>query len=296
MGRPPLRHHQPSDKDGALLIVQNPSCSIPRCGPKMKFTSLLFVCFLTELTLGTQGLVSVSNVTAECGKSVTIRCNVSKQRDGLSVKHMEWSQNHKPLCQVNSGGELKHSKNTKSDFRCEYQKGQLSLIFEKVLPEDSGASNRYMCKLRSNWGISHGYSWIELQECCGTVKGVLTKDGPVCTFSDVYPDAEVLWSHASQSQPEAPGRQSTFKSVEEGGWVTIRSQLEGNSNGAFNCTLKRIDSGRQIVCNSSEDAQILDGYGLKPQGFTQNIVNGSGALDPFMKILLISILVVIMQK
>ncbi|XP_051940087.1 uncharacterized protein LOC127613186 [Hippocampus zosterae] len=288
----PQHEETESKRSPPLCHLLNIS-SIPWCGQRMKFTSLLFVCFLTELTLATQGLVSVSNVTAECGKSVAIHCNVSEQRDGLSVKHMEWFQNRKLLCQVNSGGELKHSKNTKSDFRCEYQKGQLSLIFEKVLPEDSGASNRYMCKLRSNWGISHAYSWIKLQECCGAVKGVLTKEGPVCTFSGVYPDAEVLWS---QSQPETPGRQSTFKSVEEGGWVTIRSQWEGNSNGAFNCTLRSIDSGRQIVCNSSEDAQIVDGYGLKPQGFTKSTVNGSEALDPLMKILLISILVVVMQK
>ncbi|XP_077380214.1 uncharacterized protein LOC144020524 [Festucalex cinctus] len=260
----------------------------------MKLPSLLLVGFLTELTLTTKGLVHVSNVTAECGKPVAINCNVPTRRDGLSVKHMEWSQNHKPLCQVNSAGELNHSKNTKSDFHCEYKNGQLSLIFAKVQPEDSGAFNRYMCKVYSNQGMSHGYSWIELQECCGAVKVVLSKDGPVCTFSDVYPDGDVVWS--SQSQSEEPVRQNNFKSVEEGGWLTIRSHLEGNPTGAFNCTLTSIDSGRQIACNLSEVVEFLGGYGPKPKRFTGNVGNDAGCLDPSLTILLISSLLVVMQQ
>ncbi|XP_077427123.1 uncharacterized protein LOC144055208 [Vanacampus margaritifer] len=259
----------------------------------MKFPSLLFVGFLIELTPATKGLVCVSNVTADCGKPVEINCNVSTRSGGLSVKHMEWSQNHKPLCQVNKDGELHHSKNTKSDFRCEYRKDQLSLIFTKVQPEDSGALNRYMCKVHSNQGMSHGYSWIELQECCGAVKGVLSKDGPVCTFSGVYADGDVVWS--SQNQSEGPVRHNTFKSVEEGGWLTIRSQLEGNPTGAFNCTLMSIGSGRQIACNSS-DAEFLGGYGLKPQGFTGNVGNDVGSLHPSLTFLLISTLLVVMQQ
>ncbi|XP_037119276.1 uncharacterized protein LOC119129954 [Syngnathus acus] len=257
----------------------------------MKLTSLLFVCFLTELT---QGLVSVSNVTAECNEPLTIHCNVSTWTDGFSVKHMEWSQNGESLCHVDGMGELIHSNDTKSHIRCEYNKGRLSLIFAKVQPEDSGASNRYMCKLRSNRGVSHGYSRIELQECCGMVKGILSKDGPVCTFSHVYPDGDVSWS-SQRRQSEGPVRQSTFKSVEEGGWVTIRSQLEGNSDGDFNCTLMSMESGRRMECNLSEGAEFLNGYGLKVQGFAQKAGNAAGSREPLVTILLISILLVVMQ-
>ncbi|XP_061535761.1 uncharacterized protein LOC133404139 isoform X1 [Phycodurus eques] len=265
-------------------------------GLRMAFTSLLFACILTELTFSTQALVSVSNVTAECGEQVAIRCNASTRRDGLSVKHMEWSRNHKPLCQVDGEGKLNHSRNAKSHLRCEYKKGQLSLIFAKVQPEDSGASNRYMCKLRSNWGISHGYSWIELQDCCGVAKGVLSKDGPVCTFSYVHPNGDVLWSHASRSQSEGPVRQNTFKSVEEGGWLTIQSQLEWNSDGPLNCSLMSVDSGRHISCNSSDEVEFLDGYGLRPQGSPRKVWNGAASLVPFRTSLLISIIIVVMQK
>nr|XP_057947655.1 uncharacterized protein LOC131142416 [Doryrhamphus excisus] len=252
----------------------------------MRLTRLLIACILTELTLSVQALVSVINVTAECDKQVAMSCNVSTSRDGLSVKHMEWSQNHKPLCQLDSGGKLSHHRNIKSDFRCKYEKGQLSLIFAKVQPEDSGGSNRYMCKLHSNRGISHAYSWIELQECCGAVKGGLSTNGPVCTFSNVYPDADVFWS----SQSESPVKQSTFKSIEAGGWLTIRSQLEWTSNGPFNCSLRSIKSGRHIECNVSENAEFIYGYGQRPQGFTRMVGNGAGSLEHLRTIVFISII------
>ncbi|XP_054634218.1 uncharacterized protein LOC129182300 isoform X2 [Dunckerocampus dactyliophorus] len=254
----------------------------------MQLTRLLIACILTELTLSAQALVSVINITAECGKQVAMSCNVSTSRDGLSVKHMAWSQNHKLLCQLDSGGKLSHHRTIKSDFHCKYEKGQLSLIFAKVQPEDSGGSSRYMCKLHSNRGISHGYSWIELQECCGTVKGGLSIDGPVCTFSNVYPDADVFWS--SQSESQTPVKQSMYKSIEEGGWFTIRSQLEWTSNGPSNCSLRSIKSGRHIACNLSENAELLDGYGLRPQGFTRTARNGAGSLEHLRTIMLMSII------
>ncbi|XP_061685255.1 uncharacterized protein LOC133505804 [Syngnathoides biaculeatus] len=282
MCTPPLRRHQTSTTVGRQR----------ERGPRMTFARLLFACILTELTFSTQALVSVSNVTAECGKQVAVRCNASSRRDGLSVKHMEWSQNRKPLCQVDGEGKLNHSRKTKSPFRCEYKRGQLSLIFAKVQPEDSGASNRYMCKLRSNWGISHAYSWIELQECCGAAKGVMSEDGPVCTFSYVYPNADVFWSHASRSQSDGPVRQKTFKSVGEGGWLTIRSHLEWNPNGTFNCSLRSADSGRHISCNSSEDVEFLNWSGLKLQAFPDKVRDGARSLQPLRTILLMSIVLV----
>ncbi|XP_061839917.1 uncharacterized protein [Nerophis lumbriciformis] len=248
----------------------------------MKLTRLLTACILAELSLSLQALVMVNNVTAECGEQVALSCNVSR-RDGLSVKHMEWSQNGKLLCRLNSKGNLSHHRNIRSDFSCKYDEGQLQLIFAKVQPQDSGVTKRYMCKLHSNMGISHGYSWIELQECCGAVKVVLSENGPVCTFSDVYPDADVFWS--SHSEPPTPEKQKMFKSMEEGGWLSIRSQLEWTPNGDFNCSLRSITSGRDIACNLSENTDFLNGRERRSQG---RVGNGAGSLEPFWTVVLVS--------
>ncbi|XP_057699929.1 uncharacterized protein LOC130920612 [Corythoichthys intestinalis] len=262
----------------------------------MIFVRLLYAYILAELSISTKALMSVNNVTAECNKQVAIHCNVLPgAREELSVKHISWSRNHEPLCQVDKGN-LKHSINTKSDFHCEFKEGRLSLILEKVQPVDSGASNRYMCKLHSNQGISHGYSWIELQECCGMVKSTLSRDSSMCTFSHVYPDAEVFWSYDSQNQSEGFVRHKIYKSVEEGGWLTIKGQLEGSSNGSFNCSLRSIVSGRHIVCNSSEDTDFQDWSGLETLGFTPQVRDGAESLKPLWSIFLMSIIVVFMEK
>lgn len=106
--------------------------------------------------------LSVSpQITAEYGKPVTLQCNVSsKFPNELQIKYMGWSQNE-ALCSVNSEGKITTNKNhTLSDFHCEYNNQQLSLIFQKVQPMETG---RYMCKLQSNQEASHKYSNLELE-------------------------------------------------------------------------------------------------------------------------------------
>lgn len=102
-------------------------------------------------------------ITAEDGKPVSLQCNVSsKSPDKLQIKYMEWSQNQTKttLCSVDSEGEMTTDKSsTMSDFRCEYNNNQLSLIFQKVEPMEIGS---YRCKLRSNQGATHVYSRLEL--------------------------------------------------------------------------------------------------------------------------------------
>ncbi|XP_077462214.1 uncharacterized protein LOC144077960 [Stigmatopora argus] len=262
----------------------------------MIFIRLLYACILTELSISTKVLMSVSNVTAECGKQVAIQCNVLPgAMEGLSVKRIGWSRNHKLLCQVDEG-KLYQSNNSKSDFHCEFKEGQLSLIFEKVQPVDSGASNRYMCKLHSNQGISHGYSWIELQECCGVVKSMMSKGSPMCMFSYVYANADVFWSHDSQNQSDGLVRHKVYKSVEEDGWLRITSQLESNSNGPFNCSLRSNASGREIECNTTEEAEFQDWNGLESLGVTQMVRAGGESLERSRTILLMSIIVFFMRK
>uniref|UniRef100_A0A8D0DHE6 Ig-like domain-containing protein n=1 Tax=Sander lucioperca TaxID=283035 RepID=A0A8D0DHE6_SANLU len=102
-------------------------------------------------------------ITAECGKQVTLTCNVSSSRHGLSIKHMNWSQKNRSFCSVDSEGNISHHMHTLSHFHCEYKHGQLSLIFKRVQPLESGD---YRCKLQSNQGAKHQYTRVELQGQC----------------------------------------------------------------------------------------------------------------------------------
>ncbi|KAF1395054.1 hypothetical protein PFLUV_G00007560 [Perca fluviatilis] len=163
----------------------------------MVYTALYTLLWLLTAFVTPQELVTLSvtpKITAECGKQVTINCNVSSSRHGLSIKHMNWSQNNRSFCSVDNEGNITHHRHTLSHFHCEYKHGQLSLIFKRVQPLESGD---YRCKLQSNQGAKHQYTIVELQECCGIVEGVSTSDGPACTFKYVYPDGDVHWFHGS---------------------------------------------------------------------------------------------------
>lgn len=106
-------------------------------------------------------LSTTPKITADCGQQVTLNCCVSSSRNGLSVKLMEWSLNRTSLCSVGSEGRLTtHHIPTLSDFHCEYEHGQLSLVFREVRPLDSA---NYRCKLQSKQGAAHKYTAVELQ-------------------------------------------------------------------------------------------------------------------------------------
>lgn len=217
----------------------------------MGFTALHMLWLLPAFTLTTQELVRLRvspEVTAECGKQVTLICNVSSQ-SGLLIKHMEWSQSKTSLCSVDSEGRLiTRPRASLSDFHCEYNDGLLSLIFQKVLPLESGLSKPYMCKLRSNRGAPHRYTTVALQECSGTVDRVLTSDGPVCTFNHVHPDGDVHWFHGSHNPSDGSLRHNTSKSVDKHGWLTIHSHLKGKSSQVpYNCSLKSTVSGKYFA-------------------------------------------------
>lgn len=74
---------------------------------------------------------------------------------------MQWSRSETPLCSVNSTGEI--SENNPSDFHCEYKDKQLSIIFTNLQPLQTGDSQPYKCKVRSNKGAMHAHTTVELQ-------------------------------------------------------------------------------------------------------------------------------------
>lgn len=100
-------------------------------------------------------------IFAECGKPVSLHCNSSSPQHGLSVKYMEWSHGNMSLCSVDSEQTItKLQRHFQSDFDCKYEDGRLSLVFERMLPLQSG---EYRCKLRSNKGVANECTKVQLQ-------------------------------------------------------------------------------------------------------------------------------------
>lgn len=116
------------------------------------------------------------DISATCGKQLSLDCSASSPQGGLIIRHMEWSQNNRSLCHLDSGGGVtRHHGHTASGFSCTYANGRLSLTFHHVRPQESGRSKPFMCKLRSNRGSLQKYSRVELQgqklhRCNGTHK------------------------------------------------------------------------------------------------------------------------------
>lgn len=248
---------------------------------------------LTALTLTTQELVKLSvspTVTAECGRQVTLSCNVSSSLRGLSITRMKWSRNQTSLCSVDEKGDItRHHKHTLSDFWCEYKHGQLSLIFREVQPLESGTSEPYMCKLQSNQGALHKYTTVELQECCGSVEKAWTSDGPTCTFKRVHPHGDVHWFHHSHNHPSR-SRGNTTKQVDTGGWLTIHSYLKHKtSNVPYNCSLMS-KSGRHIGCTLIHMSRSI------ASRLTTPVPNGVGSEGPMRTFLCFLILLVVTLK
>lgn len=246
----------------------------------MELTALPLLCLLCAFTLTTQELVKLklsSTVTSECGKKVSLHCNASSYQHGLSITHMEWSQGKMSLCSVDSEKEMTiQQQHSLSEFHCEYKDGRLSLVFKEVLPLESGNSKPYRCKLHSNQGVAHGYTRVKLQECCGSVEGVLKSDGPACTFKRVHPDGDVLWFHGSLNLSDGSMRQYTSKSVDSQGWVNIQSSLTvldeldwRSSDVPFNCSFKSTTSGRYIA------SALVQNSEFKGKGKVKAAMSGS---------------------
>lgn len=241
----------------------------------MKATAYQMLWFLHAFTVTTQESVKLILspwINAECGEQVTLNCNASSPLHGLSIKHMEWFQDKTPLCSVDREGQITYY-NFTGDFHCEYGNGQLSLVLQRALPVVSGPSRPFRCKQRSNRGVSHGYTRVDLQECSGRVDSLLRTDGPYCTFNRVHPDGDVHWFHGHHNLSDGSVKQYTTKQVDAEGWLTVHSYLDQeNPQGIYNCSLKSPTSGRYITSALVGDIVKLAGRssrnGVRSQGVT----------------------------
>lgn len=117
-----------------------------------------FRCLCTELLRLHQN----PRISAECGKHVTLNCDVASSREGLSIKRMEWFLNGTSLCTVDKKGEMTtHVVHTIGGFHCMYRDGQLSLVLHKVQPRET--NSKFTCKMHCNQGVQSMNTAVELQ-------------------------------------------------------------------------------------------------------------------------------------
>lgn len=96
---------------------------------------------------------------AECGTDVSLKCEVSSPKQGLSVKYLGWSLNAAPLCFLTENSPINQSESLRR-FHCMYSHGHLSLVLHNAQPRDGG---NYACKLRSNKGTAHAATRVEFK-------------------------------------------------------------------------------------------------------------------------------------
>ncbi|XP_063740796.1 uncharacterized protein LOC134865247 [Eleginops maclovinus] len=266
----------------------------------MGYTALYTLLWLLNaFTLPTQALVKLNvspKITAECGKTVILNCDVSSSQNGLSIRHLEWFQNHTSFCKVDIEGKITYKQPNSSDFHCEYKHRQLSLIFKRLKPLGSGNSKPYTCKIRSNHGALHAATRVELQECCWIVEGVWTNGRPTCTFRNVYPEGDVHWFHGHHNLSDGSVKQSTTKHVDGGGWLTIHSDLEQNHSGVtYNCSLKSAASGRYIASSLVENPELVQ-QKARTQVLTNQVRSGVRSQRPMWTIFFVSTLLAVTLK
>lgn len=258
----------------------------------MGLTALYTLLWLVSaLTFTTQDLMSLDvspKVTAECGQQVTLNCSAVSSQKGLLVREMHWYLNENPLCSVNNEGSITYS-NPHRNLSCECTHGQLSLIIKEVQPLESGDTAPYKCKIKSNKGVKHGTTIVELQECSGEVQGETTDEGYSCTFNHVYPDGDVHWFDGSNHVLDS-SLHNTTKQVVQGGWLTIRSYLKLKESGVpYNCSLMSTKSSRHIastLINGSETRALNPG----------RVTSGVGSWTSMRTFLYISIFLALSLK
>ncbi|XP_060940945.1 uncharacterized protein LOC133018564 [Limanda limanda] len=211
---------------------------------------------------------------------------------------MEWSHSKTSLCSVNSEGNVLYNSSTERDFYCEFEEGQLSLIFYKVQPQpESGNLQRYRCKLHSNKGALHKYTTVELEDCARMVQGAVTSDSPSCTFDSVHPDGDVHWFQGSHNLSAGSIKQNTTKRVEKGGWLTIHSDLERNgSDEPYNCSLMSSKSGRYMASALIEQKSTRILRMDTTRAHSLSPLNGVGSLGQVRIPLWISLLLAVALK
>lgn len=122
--------------------------------------------------------------------------------------------------------------------------------------------------------------------CCGTVEATMTSAGPNCTFTEVYPDAEVHWFLGSRRLTGGSPRHSTREQVEESGWMTVHSHLEKDNSGEpYNCSLW-CRTSRQYITSSLVVQSVQPPHRLESGATAQRAMGTSWFISGLLAVMM----------
>ncbi|XP_030208579.1 uncharacterized protein LOC115541006 isoform X1 [Gadus morhua] len=211
-------------------------------GVKDVLVNLWVLSAAVQIRHASTGLSVSPNVTATCGQSVTLHCNVSSNQ-GL-VYHLSWIKDNITLCKVKDD-HLVDDEQPTSDVECRYANKSMFVTFRQTSKEQQErALDEYICKLRSYQGPAIKKTWVELKgqrpvECIQRVDQIRTAEVPTCSFTGVRHDGDVHWYREDARLTEDDAVIEKKESVDKECCLTIISSLKPkkDSTGPYTCSL-----------------------------------------------------------
>ncbi|CAL8332020.1 unnamed protein product [Lota lota] len=208
---------------------------------KMLIVHLWVLSAAVQTTQASPGLSVSPNVTATCGQSVTLHCEVSSDQDDMIVKHLSWINNTTALCSVENDN-LTDEHPTR-DVECFYADKSLNVTFLQPSPQQSRVVDEYMCKLRSTHGFVTKRTWVQFKECIERVEATSIAEVRKCTFEGVLPDRELHWSNGHTRLTEKNPMFETRESVDKECCLTIISSLQPGGISSYKSIFGRTVDG-----------------------------------------------------
>ncbi|XP_071768389.2 uncharacterized protein LOC139921901 [Centroberyx gerrardi] len=175
-------------------------------------------------------------VVAQCGKNVTLECDVSSSSE-FDIKKFAWmTAESKHLCQLDDG---KFDREVLCESKAErlnkhWLRHRLTLTLTNMMPANQG---EYICKLYSSLGVKNNRTVVTLEECLGSFDFSNNQSHVECQFHGVYPDGTVHWLQGSSNLTDSS---TTQTEQDQHGLYNVKSTLKiqpGNMSQPYNCSL-----------------------------------------------------------
>ncbi|XP_026179832.1 uncharacterized protein LOC113140253 [Mastacembelus armatus] len=196
------------------------------------FDCVSIIWFISAVSIGSEGLElqATSIVVAECGKNVTLPCNISLSGN-LDIKLFGWLGENTTVCQYEKS---KPEIEDVCELMMESPNYRLSLTLTNVMPLNEG---RYLCKLRSNMGVSSATTVVKVKGCLQSSHSSINETHAECRFKGVASNSTIQWY---QGDVDLTVFASTWKEEVQHGLYNVFSTInieKGNPRQPYNCSL-----------------------------------------------------------
>ncbi|XP_071371518.1 programmed cell death 1 ligand 1-like [Centroberyx affinis] len=173
-------------------------------------------------------------VVAQCGKNVTLECDVSSSSE-FDIKKFAWmTAESKHLCQLEDG-KLDHKVLCESKAEpLNKHRHRLTLTLTNMMPANQG---EYICKLYSSLGVENRRTVVTLEECLGSFDFSNNQSHVECQFHGVYPNGTVHWLQGSSNLTDSA---TTQTEQDQHGLYNVTSTLKvqpGDMSQPYTCSL-----------------------------------------------------------